>query len=107
MPRTVNGIGTKWYGKALPASDGSYVVTEWVTLVYLPVIPLGSKRVIWDNGANSENVAKPWYSRSSGTFYRTVKVPMYWPHVFKAYAIVAAIFIGLALSDLLRTPVHH
>ena len=104
MPRAMNGIGTMWYGKALPARDGSYVVTEWVTFVYVPVIPIGSKRVLWDTGANSENAAKPWYSRRSGRFYRTVKVPLHWPHVAKAYAIVAVIFLGIFLFDFVHVP---
>jgi|SRR5450432_2343367 len=42
-----NGIGTTIYGKReVNPEDGSYIVTKWFTLVYFPIIPLGSYRVI-------------------------------------------------------------
>ena len=42
-----NGIGTTIYGKRdINPEDGSYVVTKWFTLIYFPIIPLGSYRVI-------------------------------------------------------------
>ena len=44
MPRTVRGIGTKYYGASGRQSDGSFVTTEWITL-FAPVIPLRSLRV--------------------------------------------------------------
>jgi len=49
MPRSANGTGTMWYGHALQAPDGSYVVTEWITLFWVPLVPLGSRRVLWDS----------------------------------------------------------
>jgi hypothetical protein len=49
---TFNGIGTTVYGKRdLNPADGSYIVTKWFTLVYFPVIPLGSYRVIKEKQA--------------------------------------------------------
>ena len=44
MPRTFNGIGTKYYGASDRQPDGSFVTTEWFTL-FAPVIPLRSMRV--------------------------------------------------------------
>lgn len=42
-----NGIGTTIYGKReINPEDGSYLVTKWFTLLYFPIIPLGSYRVI-------------------------------------------------------------
>jgi len=42
-----NGIGTTIYGKReVNPEDGSYIVTEWFTVIYFPIIPLGSYRVI-------------------------------------------------------------
>jgi hypothetical protein len=42
-----NGIGTTIYGKReVNPEDGSYIVTKWFTVLYFPVIPLGSYRVI-------------------------------------------------------------
>ena len=44
---TFNGIGTRIYGKRdLNPADNSYIATKWFTLLYFPVIPLGSYRVI-------------------------------------------------------------
>jgi hypothetical protein len=44
---TLNGIGTTIYGKRdVNPADGSYIATKWFTLIYFPIIPLGSYRVI-------------------------------------------------------------
>jgi hypothetical protein len=42
---TFNGIGTKFYGSAQKRPDGSYVTTEWFTVLYFPIIPLRSLRI--------------------------------------------------------------
>ena len=43
---TVNGIGTRLYGAKDPCSVcGAFTQTHWITLVFLPVIPLGKYRV--------------------------------------------------------------
>jgi hypothetical protein len=46
MPFTVNGIGTTYYGRRDIGPDGSYVTTEWLVFVYVPVIPIRSYRVV-------------------------------------------------------------
>jgi len=43
---TINGVGTKFYGKNNEQSDGSYTTTEWFVFLMLPIIPIGSYRVI-------------------------------------------------------------
>jgi hypothetical protein len=45
MPRTFNGIGTKYFGASNRQPDGSFVTTEWFVLLDVPVIPLRSYRV--------------------------------------------------------------
>src|SRR5262249_40629968 len=45
VPYSFQGIGTKYYGHRAQASDGSYITTEWFTLLHFPIIPLGSYRV--------------------------------------------------------------
>ncbi len=47
MPSSYNGIGTKYYGASDRQSDGSFVTTEWVILVDIPLIPLRSQRVTY------------------------------------------------------------
>ena len=101
MPRSVNGTGTMWYGNAAPGPDGSYVVTEWITVLWVPIIPLGSRRIIWDRQRDAEEKAKPWWKRettwAAGSlgYYRTLKVPLYVPHLLKAYAITIPVILFL------------
>lgn len=46
MPgRSVNGIGTRIYGKRDFLTDGSFVTTRWVTFLWVPLFPLSSMRV--------------------------------------------------------------
>ena len=45
MPYTLNGIGTIFYGKRDFRADGTYITTEWITVVYFPLIPFRSLRV--------------------------------------------------------------
>lgn len=45
MPRTVNGVGTRFYGQCDWRRDASFQTTEWVVLMYVPVVPLKSLRV--------------------------------------------------------------
>ena len=44
MPHTVNSIGTSFCGRAEPQIDGSYITTEWLT-VLVPLIPFASYRL--------------------------------------------------------------
>lgn len=43
---TLNGIGTTMYGRRDPQPDGSYVATVFLCLVFIPLIPLSSYRVL-------------------------------------------------------------
>jgi hypothetical protein len=45
LARSFMGFGTSLYGKRDFRSDGSYTTTKWVTLFWVPVLPLGSLRV--------------------------------------------------------------
>lgn len=45
MAFTFRGIGTMDYGQRDFSADGSYVTTLWFVLLYLPVVPLSSKRI--------------------------------------------------------------
>jgi len=46
MPYTFNGTGTAYYGKRDKEPDGSYITTEWFVLLYLPIFPRRSFRVL-------------------------------------------------------------
>jgi hypothetical protein len=45
MAFTLNGFGTRYQGtRWLP--DGTYITTKWFVLMWVPLIPLGSSRVL-------------------------------------------------------------
>jgi len=44
MPGTFNMLGTHYWGCAERHADGSYITTEWITLL-VPIIPLKSLRL--------------------------------------------------------------
>jgi hypothetical protein len=93
MPFTYNGIGTKFYGQRDVKADGSYIATEWIVFIHIPILPIGSFRV-WPTGESSN-----WILYSS-TQYRSQKVPLCWPHIRKVYLLGAslwAIVIGAVL----------
>ncbi len=48
MPKSLNGIGTKYYGKRDLRDDGSYLTTNFFCLLFIPLIPLHTVRVIPD-----------------------------------------------------------
>jgi hypothetical protein len=47
---SINGIGSTLYGKFDPSSDGSYITTEWFTILFIPIFPVCSYRVIKTGG---------------------------------------------------------
>ena len=96
MALSFNGFGTTYYGYALQEPDGSYVVTEWIIVLFLPIIPLRSKRV-WE----IQKTKFPWWKfntedigAGSKQSYKTTPVPLYIPHVIKGYA-ATIILLGL------------
>lgn len=97
MPFAFNGIGTKYYGQREALEDGSFVTTEWFVLMYIPIIPLGSFRVV-PTGKSSNLLVY----RSSQ--YLVKQVPINWRQVRNVYIVTVAIFgaisglIGLLAS---------
>lgn len=92
MAFTINGCGTTFYGSADPHPDGSHVVTTWVVLAYIPLIPLGSMRVL---PVSQDHL--PWYKRSSGQQYRSLKVPLHMPHLWKGWGVTVGLFLLLSI----------
>ena len=91
MAFTINGCGTTFYGSANPHPDGSYVVTTWVVLAYIPLIPLGSMRVL---PVSQDHL--PWYKRS-GQQYRSIKVPLHMPHLWKGWGVTVGLFLLVSM----------
>lgn len=82
MAFTFNGFGTKFYGEADLRSDGSFVTTEWVTALYVPLIPLRSFRFVRVRGGVNVVVFQ------SQSYAVLEKLPIYWPQVGRVYAFV-------------------
>lgn len=110
MPFTFNGCGTKFYGNRDKGEDGSHITTEWITLVYVPIIPIRSWRVLpVGQGTN--------YVVHSSQSYRMLRVPLCWPQIFHVYMFAAPIiFLVLFYNrhdladwfrhDVLKKPAH-
>jgi hypothetical protein len=90
MPYTFNGFGTKYYGRREAAEDGSYLTTLWITALYVPILPLGSYRVLpVGQGTN-------WVVHRSQS-YQVLPVPLCWEQVWHIYMIGAPIFLAIGL----------
>lgn len=93
MPRSINGTGTMYYGSALPEPDGSYIATEWITFFWLPILPLGSKRVWY------QKEKRAYFGNQTVTTFKVAKVPLYLPHIYKGYAITLPLVLFFMVSD--------
>jgi len=89
MPFTYNGIGTKYYGKREPGPDGSYITTEWITLVYIPLVPISSYRVC---PVGKSTNAIIYNSRQ----FQVKKIPFNWPQIRNVYAVTGTIVAAIA-----------
>lgn len=93
MPFTFNGIGTKYYGQREFLKDGSFVTTEWIVFVYIPIIPIGSFRVL-PTGKSSDFVL------FTSNQYFVKRVPVSWRQVRNVYLATIGI-IGTTFGALI------
>src|SRR5208283_510151 len=92
MPATYNGMGTNFWGCTAPLSDGSYVTTEWVTLM-IPMIPIKSFRVRPVGKLNDE------YLKKSQKFEIIEKLPaLCRKQILHVYKGVAGFLIAFAIA---------
>jgi hypothetical protein len=82
MPQTINGCGTKYYGRRDQESDGSYITTEWIVFLFLPLIPIGSYRVQLLKSALMSSEYHIW------------RVPLQWRQILNVY-LADALLLGL------------
>jgi hypothetical protein len=96
MPFTINGIGTSNYGARDFRPDGSYVTTSWFVLIFVPIFPLKSQRIL-PTGNNKFYLV--YYSQP---YLVLEKLPLNWTQVLSVYGWYAALwaFSGLALAGL-------
>lgn len=84
---TLNGIGTKYYGQRM-LPDGTYITTKWFVMLYVPLFPLGSIRVL-ETGYPYVTVG---YATQSIKYQ---KVPLDLKMVLGLYGWFAAGIVGL------------
>jgi hypothetical protein len=89
MPSSINGCGTKYYGQRDFRADGSHVTTNFFCLLFVPIIPIHSVRVIPDpkNG---------WLPFSKNYF---VILEKRWPNPLQVLCVYlcAASVVGMAI----------
>ena len=93
MPSTFNGIGTSYVGKTDFNADGSYITTEWFTFLYVPLVPLRSRRVV-----ESGETSFLWlgvYSSSSDGYYLLESGPPKFRQVVSVYLYVLFLWYAL------------
>lgn len=90
MPFTFNGIGTKYYGNRDVGPDGSFITTEWITFVYIPLLPIRSLRV---QETGKSTTAIVYNSRG----YLTQSVPLCWKQIRNVYIFLAVIAAVIAI----------
>ncbi len=92
MPSSYHGTGTMFYGRSMRGDDGSAVVTEWFTLFGLPLVPLGSHRVLYQVQVSR------WWGYRATIAHGSKRVPLYLPHLFQGWAITAGVIGFLAVA---------
>ena len=90
MPSSFNGTGTMYYGQRESGPDGSYVTTEWITVAWIPLIPLKSYRVL-PNGDGKNFVV--YQSKD----YSVRQVPLNGEQIRNVYG-VAVVVVGIVVS---------
>ena len=90
MARTLNGIGTRYYGsRTLP--DGTYITTEWFVIFFFPIFPVRSVRIL-DASAPS-GIPGMWSHQS----IKVQKVPLDVRMVLQLYAWIIGGILALFL----------
>lgn len=88
MPYTLNGFGTRFYGRRDRGADGSYVTTKWVTALYVPLVPLASYRVLPTGKSTS-------YVVHHSQNYLTQRVPICWSQVRNVYLAGSPLLLAI------------
>jgi hypothetical protein len=78
-----HGTGTALYGRRDFMLDRSFVTTEWITLAYLPIIPLISKRISFTR-------LDPYHACDRSGHYIVELMPLNMTQVLSVYAWAAS-----------------
>ena len=86
-----NGFGTGFVGRNQPGADGTYVITERVMLMFVPIYPIKSIRVLSEGDV--KGVLFFYMSRE----HRYVRVPLDVAHVRRIYTGVGLLVMTICL----------
>ena len=94
MPFTINGIGTLTYGAREFHTDGSYITTRWFAVVFLPVVPLGSRRILPAGRTSFYGLY------SSSPYYILEEVGIHWGQVLSTWCWFGVVVGSVGLGAL-------
>jgi Hsp70 protein/DnaJ C terminal domain len=94
MPASINGFGTTYYGSCDFHSDGSYITTEWIIAVHIPILPLASFRVLPDGSGQN-------YLVFNSQRFTVQKVPLCLQQVRNTYLTILIVIISIILLGIL------
>jgi len=86
VPYSFNGFGTRYYGEADLRPDGSFVTTTWLTALYIPLLPVGSSRLV------RTGRMKHGFIHSSQSYGVVEELPICWPQVLRVYIFFAVVW---------------
>lgn len=91
---TWNGIGTKFYGSKDQDSGDSFVTTEWFVILFFPIIPVGTSRVVFKGTTHGWRIM-------TNQYYVIQKLSMDWQQVFSTYFVaIASVVTGYWFSQI-------
>jgi hypothetical protein len=91
MQFQIHGTGTALYGRRDYLLDRSFVTTEWVTIGYVPIIPLISKRISYTR-------LDPFHSYDGSGHYIVETMPLNVKQVVSVYGWVASLLAWFILA---------
>ncbi|MBV9143585.1 MAG: hypothetical protein JO115_22170 [Pseudonocardiales bacterium] len=97
MAYTFWGIGTTFYGRAAFRADGSYLMTEFVTILYCPLIPLRSLRAATIGQRSTGVPLLFWSSRTDYSILETCRPDA--RQCLRVYALTLGVLLGPALLN--------
>ena len=96
------GTGTTFYGQRDVREDGSYITTEWVVFLFLPIFPLRSLRV--RKGVTTEKGCPPVACLETTNYVVLGVTRPDWRQVLCTYGFSAFVFAWMIPFAILYSP---
>jgi hypothetical protein len=93
MPISANGTGTRFYGERVDPEQEGWVTTQWVTVFYIPIVPLRSLRISFDSSAMG-------ILYHSTNYHVLERLPLQWGQVIRVYGFLVGTLIWFGLVTL-------